>query len=120
MKKYISILILFSVLCTQNIVFAIKQEDITVKAEKQILKSRLKKEYVGYSYKITNNSKSTINIVNAQNVANRVCVVMNTWYRPISEGPKTRDSMTFINILNTIRPKDATMLKIVDCLKFIS
>ncbi len=66
MKKYISILILFSVLCTQNIVFAIKQEDITVKAEKQILKSRLKKEYVGYSYKITNNSKSTINIVNAQ------------------------------------------------------
>lgn len=66
MRKFCSILILCSFFLIQNPIFAIQRTDISVIQNQIPLKSRLKKEYTGHEYKITNESKSTINIVNAQ------------------------------------------------------
>lgn len=59
-------MILFSILFVQNIALGIQHSDILVVQKQVPLKSKLKKEYSGYEYKITNNSQSGINIINAQ------------------------------------------------------
>lgn len=66
MKKFFAFFIFISILFVQSPVFAIERTDIFVEQKQIALKSKLKKEYNAYEYKITNNSKSHINIVNAQ------------------------------------------------------
>ena len=66
MKKIISLITLLCYLGVQNVCFAIDFEMIDVQKNTIALTSKLKKDFVGYEYTITNNLNETINIVNAQ------------------------------------------------------
>lgn len=83
MKNLCSVLIVFSILFVQNAAFAITRNDISVSLTPQVLKSRLKKNYTGYEYIVTNESSSKINIVNAQ-ILNGVDG--NIGYNTVEEG----------------------------------
>jgi hypothetical protein len=66
MKKIISLITLFCYFGIQNACFAIEYEMLDVQKISVPLNSRLKKDFAGYEYKITNNFNESINIVNAQ------------------------------------------------------
>ena len=64
--------------------------------------TKLAKDAIGIvAFMVVDNTfrSSTFNAKNTN--SNRdFCVVMNIWYRPISEGPDYSDSIMLINILN--------------------
>ena len=64
MKKIIGVLLIYCILLLPC--QAISHTDIDVTMNQVPLSTQLKKYYCGYEYKITNTSKSKINIVNAQ------------------------------------------------------
>lgn len=67
MKKIIILFILVCHIWTQNFVLAaLDYTNLDIKVSQTILNSRLKKDFVGYEYTITNNLKEKLNIVNAQ------------------------------------------------------
>ncbi len=66
MKKFVSTLILLSIIAFQPVCLAIENTPISITKEEKILKSKLKKYYAGYEYTITNTSSNRLNIVNAQ------------------------------------------------------
>ena len=67
MKTFITLLVLVCYLGVQNSVFAASDySQLDVKVNQTVLNSRLKKDFVGYEYTITNNFKEKLNIVNAQ------------------------------------------------------
>lgn len=67
MKKNFALLILVCFIWAQNSVLAtVDYSQLDVKVSQAILNSRLKKDFVGYEYTITNNLGEKINIVNAQ------------------------------------------------------
>ena len=67
MKKIFALLILVCFIWAQNSVLAtVDYSQLDVKVSQAILNSRLKKDFVGYEYTITNNLGEKINIVNAQ------------------------------------------------------
>lgn len=66
MKKVLSYVILSCFLLAQNAGFAIEESKLDLQLTPVILNSRLKKDFAGYKYVITNNSPKSINILNAQ------------------------------------------------------
>ena len=66
MKKVIGLLLIVCYLSLQNVVFAVDYTQLDVQNNMMILTSRLKKDFAGYEYIITNNFNEKINIVNAQ------------------------------------------------------
>ena len=66
MKKFISVFLLFCYLGLQNMCFAVDYSQLDVQKKMMVLTSRLKKDFAGYEYTITNNFNEKINIVNAQ------------------------------------------------------
>lgn len=66
MKKYIilSLILIYSSL--PSMVLANQYDKLEINRSSYILTSKLKKDYSGYEYTITNNTKTKINIVNAQ------------------------------------------------------
>lgn len=67
MKKIFSLFLLCTFLFTSQASFAITDySGLDIKIEPTILNSKLKKEFSGFEYTITNNLKNKINIVNAQ------------------------------------------------------
>lgn len=66
MKKIISLLLLFCYLSIYNACYAADFSQLDVQKKVMVLTSRLKKDFAGYEYVITNNFNEKINIVNAQ------------------------------------------------------
>ena len=66
MKKIICLVLLFCYLGLHNPCFAIDYSLLDVQKQMMVLTSRLKKDFAGYEYTITNNFNEKINVVNAQ------------------------------------------------------
>jgi hypothetical protein len=66
MKKIISFVLLVCYFGFQQACFAIDYSQLDVQKNQTVLNSRLKKDFSGYEYVITNNFKEKLNIVNAQ------------------------------------------------------
>lgn len=66
MKRFISLFLLVCFLSLQNACFAVDYTQLDVQKKMMVLTSRLKKDFAGYEYTITNNFNEEINIVNAQ------------------------------------------------------
>ena len=66
MKKIISLVLLVCYFSLQNACFAVDYSQLDVQKQMMVLTSRLKKDFAGYEYTITNNFNEKINIVNAQ------------------------------------------------------
>ena len=66
MKKIFTSLLILCILSLQNICFATDYSQLDVQKKMMVLTSRLKKDFAGYEYTITNNFNEQINIVNAQ------------------------------------------------------
>jgi len=66
MKKILCLTILSGILFAQEAFAIVDYSSLEVVSTPSTLSSRLRKEYTGYEYTITNNTPSKINIVNAQ------------------------------------------------------
>ena len=66
MKKIIGLILLTCYFSIQNACFAVDYTQIDIQKKIMVLTSRLKKDFAGYEYTITNNFNENINIVNAQ------------------------------------------------------
>ena len=66
MKRFISLFLLVCFWSLQNSCFAVDYTQLDVSKNMMVLNSRLKKDFAGYEYIITNNFNEEINIVNAQ------------------------------------------------------
>ena len=66
MKKFVSLLLIACYILIQNSCFATDYTLLDVQKNLLVLNSKLKKDFTGYEYIITNNFNQEINIVNAQ------------------------------------------------------
>ena len=66
MKKIVSLVLLVCYLSLQNACLAVDYSQLDVQKQMMVLTSRLKKDFAGYEYTITNNFNEKINVVNAQ------------------------------------------------------
>ena len=66
MKKIVSLVLLVCYLSLQNTCLAVDYSQLDVQKQMMVLTSRLKKDFAGYEYIITNNFNEKINVVNAQ------------------------------------------------------